>query len=134
MSMSELAPSVSNPPNLDDYDERNLEDTEASIRATLRATLRAILQKPQYGILRVRLFGSFARHSARPGSDPDPSDVDIVVEFPRGKTLFDLIRLQHELEDALQWPVDVLTYEEIERAHPRFRSSVLADQEEIPLR
>ncbi len=56
------------------------------------------------GVLSASLFGSVAR-----GENKIDSDIDILVEFPRGKTLFDLVDLKMKLEEALQVKVDVAT-------------------------
>jgi uncharacterized protein len=53
---------------------------------------------------RVRLFGSAAR-----GDDRPDSDVDLLVDFDRESSLFDLIRLTRELEELLGRPVDVVS-------------------------
>ena len=53
---------------------------------------------------RVRLFGSLARGEERPGSD-----VDLLIDFDRESSLFDLIRLKRELEELLGLPVDVVS-------------------------
>lgn len=52
----------------------------------------------------VRVFGSVARGEERPDSD-----VDLLVRLEPGRTLFDLARLELELEDLLGRPVDVVT-------------------------
>ena len=48
------------------------------------------------GVLRSSLFGSVVRGEARPDSD-----VDILVELPRGKSMFDLIALEEKLAAKL---------------------------------
>lgn len=53
---------------------------------------------------RVRLFGSVARGEERPDSD-----VDLLVTFEPGSSLFDLLRLTRELEALLGRPVDVVS-------------------------
>ena len=53
---------------------------------------------------RVRLFGSVAR-----GDDRTDSDIDLLVDFDRESSLFDLIRLTRELEELLGRPVDVIS-------------------------
>src|ERR1700722_11442702 len=53
---------------------------------------------------RVRLFGSAAR-----GDDRPDSDVDLLVDFDQGSSLFDLIRMSRELEALLGRPVDVVS-------------------------
>jgi uncharacterized protein len=45
---------------------------------------------------RVRLYGSVARGQEREGSD-----IDLLVDFSPGSSLFDLMRLNQELEDLL---------------------------------
>lgn len=50
----------------------------------------------RFGVKDLWLFGSVARDDAGPHSD-----VDLLVEFRRSISLFDLFRLQHYLEDTL---------------------------------
>ncbi|WP_071394829.1 nucleotidyltransferase family protein [Bacillus tuaregi] len=57
-----------------------------------------------HGIQSVRIFGSVARHE-----DGPESDLDLLVEFEKGRSLFDLIRFKQELEDLLNIKVDVVT-------------------------
>ena len=54
--------------------------------------------------LRVALFGSAAR-----GDDRPDSDVDFLVEFADGASLFDLLHISDELESLLGRPVDVVS-------------------------
>ncbi|MFH1145540.1 MAG: nucleotidyltransferase family protein [bacterium] len=65
------------------------------------------------GVIRSSLFGSRVRGNA----DPD-SDYDFLVEFPQGKSLFDLIDLQLQLELVLGGKVDVVTYRSV---NPRLK-------------
>ena len=58
----------------------------------------------QYGARRIRVFGSVAR-----GDSQAASDVDFLVEFEKGRTLFDLIGLRLDLRDLLGVEVDVVT-------------------------
>lgn len=57
-----------------------------------------------HGALDVRVFGSVARHEARPDSD-----VDLLVELEPGRTLLDLVAFGREASDILDMPVDVAT-------------------------
>ncbi len=57
------------------------------------------------GVTRAAVFGSFARGEAEPGSD-----IDLLIEPPRGMTLFDFVRLKDELEGILCTEVDLLSY------------------------
>jgi len=56
------------------------------------------------GASNVRVFGSVLRKE-----DSEKSDVDLLVDVPRGTTLLDMVRLQKALEAELGVPVDVLT-------------------------
>jgi uncharacterized protein len=53
---------------------------------------------------KVALFGSAAR-----GEDGPESDVDLLVEFEPGSSLFDLLHLQDDLEALLGCRVDVVS-------------------------
>ncbi len=57
------------------------------------------------GVLRASLFGSYVR-----GEQTEESDIDILIEFPEGKSLLDLVDLEMKLEQTLGRKVDVLTY------------------------
>jgi uncharacterized protein len=78
-----------------------------------RTSLRALVEQHRDEIRaaaerhhgrRVRLYGSVARGQEREGSD-----IDLLVDFTPGSSLFDLIRLNRELEDLLGHPVDVVS-------------------------
>lgn len=56
------------------------------------------------GATNVRVFGS-----AREGTDGPGSDLDLLIDVPRGTTLFDMARAQAELRDRLGVEVDLLT-------------------------
>ncbi|MBI5220315.1 MAG: nucleotidyltransferase family protein [Candidatus Liptonbacteria bacterium] len=75
------------------------------------------------GVLRSSVFGSFARGEASP-----KSDIDILIEFPDSKTMFDLIELEENLGSALGRKVDVITYRSI---HHLLRDRILREQ--IPI-
>jgi len=77
----------------------------------------------RHGARNVRLFGSRLRGDARADSD-----LDLLVDFDPGRSLFDLIDLKQELEDRLGCEVDIVT----ERAlHPRLSQRIL--EEAVPL-
>ena len=62
-----------------------------------------------FGVKRIGIFGSVARHEAT-----DKSDIDIVVEFEEDKKNFhNFIHLAFFLEDLLGRKVDLLTPESI---------------------
>lgn len=52
----------------------------------------------------VAVFGSVAR-----GEESETSDIDFLVEFEAGSSLFDLLHLSEELEVLLGVPVDVVS-------------------------
>lgn len=58
----------------------------------------------KHGIINVRIFGSVARLE-----DGPESDLDLLVEFEKDRSLFDLIRFKQEIEDLLDIKVDVVT-------------------------
>ncbi len=51
------------------------------------------------GATSLALFGSTARDDAR-----EDSDVDLLIEFDRRVSLFDVFRVQHRLEEMLDVP------------------------------
>jgi uncharacterized protein len=52
----------------------------------------------------VRVFGSWARGEAGPGSD-----IDILVKLDPGRSLLDIVAIKQDLEDLLGREVDVVT-------------------------
>lgn len=75
------------------------------------------------GVTKASVFGSFARGQAQ-----KDSDIDILVELPKGKSLLDLVRLELELSKKLKLKVDLLTYNSI---HPLLRKIILNEQKLI---
>lgn len=71
----------------------------------------------------LRIFGSVARYEAR--SD---SDVDLLVEMGPGRSLLDLVSLEHDLEELLGCEVDLVT---VQSLSPHLRDRILA--EAVPL-
>jgi hypothetical protein len=93
-------------------------------RETLRQKREAILDiARRYGAHDVRLFGSVVR-----GQNTEASDVDILVRFERGWSLFDHGGLMADVEDLLGVKVDVISEGGMRE---RFRSRVLG--EAVPL-
>jgi uncharacterized protein len=71
----------------------------------LRAHRRAVLEiAARLGAQNVRVFGSVLHEE-----DSESSDVDLLVDVPRGTTLLDMVRLQNAIEEELGVSVDVLT-------------------------
>lgn len=57
----------------------------------------------EYGVSRLRVFGSFVRGEALPGSD-----LDLLVEFASPPSLFRFVTLEQELSDLLGVSVDLV--------------------------
>lgn len=75
------------------------------------------------GVIRSSLFGSYVR-----GEEREDSDIDMLVEFPKGKSLLDLVRLERKLKEALGREVDVLTYKSVS---PLLKEHIQGDQLQI---
>ena len=81
------------------------EDGHEPTRCHSRARREAILRLAKnYGIRRVRLFGSVAR-----GEDRPESDVDVLIEFEPGRSLLDQVGFRQDLEELLGRRVDVVS-------------------------
>jgi predicted nucleotidyltransferase len=74
----------------------------------------------QAEVKKAAFFGSYVR-----GDNNANSDIDILVDLPRGKTLFDLIGIKQDLEEILQKKVDVVEYEGL---HPLLKDAILESQ------
>jgi predicted nucleotidyltransferase len=72
-----------------------------------------------HGADNVRVFGSRGRHEAA-----ESSDLDLLVDMADGRSLFDLVALTDELEDALGVEVDVVTEGGLS---PYLRDRILAE-------
>lgn len=75
------------------------------------------------GVRRASIFGSYARGEAR-----KRSDVDILIDAPRGMGLFELVGLEQKLEEALEKKVQVGTYNGLKE---RVREEIM--QEQVPI-
>ncbi|OGD83523.1 hypothetical protein A3A54_00010 [Candidatus Curtissbacteria bacterium RIFCSPLOWO2_01_FULL_39_62] len=92
------------------------------------ATLQSVTDKilpvlKEAGVTKSSLFGSYVRGDYR-----KDSDVDILVELPKGNSLLDLVRLEKKLENALGKKVDLLTYNSV---HPLLKDHISRDQLQI---
>lgn len=81
-----------------------------------RALVLALAQAR--GATDIRVFGSAAR-----GADREDSDLDLLVAWPRDRSLLDLVGLQMDLQEALGARVDLATEREL---HPLLRERILA--------
>jgi predicted nucleotidyltransferase len=89
--------------------------------APLLERLRSL--KPEletkFGVTGLSAFGSYARNEAGPNSD-----LDLLIDFVRTPTLFDLARLDQMLEDALGVKVDTVPRDSL---NPRYEPFILAE-------
>lgn len=68
-----------------------------------------IIQKlKNEGAKKIGVFGSYVRGEERPGSD-----IDVIVEFSKRKSLLELVRIERELSEELGIKVDLLTEKSI---------------------
>lgn len=93
-----------------------------------KITINEIKQKAvpilkEAGVIRSSLFGSYVRGDAR-----EESDIDILVDLPKGKSLLDLVDLQYKLEKALQKKVDINTYNAL---YPALKERVYQQAQQI---
>lgn len=84
----------------------------------IREIVAPIAQK--YGIRSVRLFGSYARGEARPDSD-----LDLLIDDGKTRSLFQLGGLQADLAEAFHKKVDLLTDNSLD---PDFRRGIQTDE------
>jgi hypothetical protein len=95
-------------------------DTNVTIEQ-IRERILPLLKEA--GVLRSSLFGSVVR-----GEQTEESDIDILIEFPKGKSLIDLIDLEMKLEQTLGRKVDLLTYNSVS---PYLKEYIQHDQLQI---
>ena len=88
---------------------------------TIKSTAVPILKR--YGITKAFVFGSFAK-----GEQKNHSDIDFLIEYsPKTKrSLFTLVKLKNELQDALQRDVDIVTENALS---PHIKDSVLENKQ-----
>lgn len=94
----------------------------------MKVTLQTLTNKvlpvlKEAGVTKSSLFGSYVRGDYR-----KDSDVDILVELPKGNSLLDLVRLEKKLENALGKKVDLLTYNSV---HPLLKDNIGKNQLQI---
>ncbi len=88
--------------------------------AAHRGELRQVLRR--HGVTNARLFGSVAR-----GDDHAGSDVDLLVDFPPGTSLFGILRIKDELETILGVEVDLIPSMGLkDRVRPLVRRDLIA--------
>jgi predicted nucleotidyltransferase len=75
-------------------------------REEIETALVSMLGK--YGVRKIGLFGSYAR-----GEERTDSDLDVLVEFDKRKSLLTLVRIERELSEHIGVKVDLLTEQAI---------------------
>ena len=83
-------------PELDDVHPEVLIEAGAPVLKSLAA---------DHGYTRLAVFGSIARHQARPDSD-----IDLIVQAPKGTSSFDFVRFKQLLEQVLGRDIDLIDY------------------------
>src|SRR5690625_3147564 len=71
----------------------------------------------EHGIESIKVFGSVAKLE-----DQEDSDIDFLVRFEEGRSLFELIRFKQEMESLFDRNVDVVTENSI---HQSIKEKVL---------
>lgn len=77
----------------------------------------------QAGVTRSSLFGSYVR-----GEQRKDSDIDLLVDFPKGISLFDVAEIKLKLEDMLGKKVDIVGFNKIKS---RLKPYILSEQIQI---
>ena len=86
-----------------------------------RDAIRAIALR--HRMTQVRVFGSVLH-----GTDPEDSDLDLLVDPAPGASLMDIARIELELAALLQVNVDVLTPKALPE---KFRHQVMAEAQPV---
>lgn len=99
---------------------KTISPTREDVIHTLQAELPYL--RRQYGVTRLAIFGSVARNEAR-----EDSDVDMLVELSRPLG-FEFVDLAYHLEDVLQRPVDLATFDTFDRTATNPRRKKLVER------
>ena len=83
--------------------------------------IRKILKKNK--VKKAGIFGSYARGDQKKGSD-----IDIIIEYPKGLGGFEFVGISLDLEKALKKKIDLLTYNGVS---PYLKEDVLKDEVRI---
>ena len=104
---------------------KQLATNQEAVLQRLRLALPYLRRR--YGVVRLSIYGSFAR-----GAAVETSDVDLLVEFSRPLGL-EFVSLAQYLERKLRRKVDLVTFETFRRSltSPRYRDIALNIQESM---
>lgn len=75
--------------------------------------------KEKYGVTRIRIFGSYAR-----GEATEKSDVDLLIDMEKGRSLMALGGVQYHLQVTLGIKVDVAEFDVL---HPVLKKEASND-------
>ena len=93
--------------------ELELEEVKPKTLEEIKAIL--IPYKPslveKFKVTELGIFGSYVR-----GEQTKNSDVDILVEFSKVPTLFDLVEIEYSISDKLGLPVDLVDIKSLKAA------------------
>jgi len=88
---------------------------------TIKKKILPILKRQ--GVTKAALFGSVARRESKKNSD-----IDILINIKKDKSLLDIVGLKLELEEKLGKKVDIIEYTAIK---PRLKKYILKDEKVI---
>lgn len=77
----------------------------------------------RYNVTKAGIFGSYAKNNFN-----ENSDIDFLVEIPRGTGLIKFASLKIELENALKKEIDLVSYNSIK---PQIKDEILATEKRI---
>lgn len=84
-------------------------------------TIRVLPILKEAGVTKSEIFGSYAR-----GDQTDESDIDLLVEMPKGTSLIGFAGLKNQLEDELGKKIDLVSYDAINnRLKPYIEEDVI---------
>lgn len=96
-------------------------DTSSELGSLLHQQRERILEiAARHRGSRVRVFGSVARGETKAGSD-----IDFLVDFEPGSSLFDLLHMTDELEQLLGRRVDVISTGGLKERDDRIRTEAM---------
>jgi hypothetical protein len=87
----------------------------------IKSEIVPILKKHQ--VKKASVFGSCAR-----GENSKNSDIDILVELKKGKTMIDLINLEMDIKKKTKRKIDLITFKSI---NPLIKKNILRDEVKI---
>lgn len=100
-----LVEQLSSELELEEVKPKNLEEIK-----TILIPYKPFLEE-KFKVTELGIFGSYVR-----GEQTKNSDVDILVEFSKVPTLFDLVEIEYSISDKLGLPVDLVDKKSLKAA------------------